>query len=189
MGNCRRHRRCHSLQAVLQSKPVPPSTSTAPKHVEQTAVHAFREPFPAQRGTYSKQQLLRAAYYTEAVKLNYGFTNTLKQAPLTRKVKEGFEIPKFYRDAGNFTNPQWHVAEKKEMRGVLESESWQEIEQSLVAADMRKKALRAHHIYGIIRSTDAKTASSSTDDDSTKVRIQKRTVQQSHKRCSGYTSL
>ena len=30
-----------------QSKPVPSSTSTAPKHVEQTALHAFRESFPA----------------------------------------------------------------------------------------------------------------------------------------------
>ena len=42
------------------------------------------------------------------------------------------------------------------MRGVLDNESWQQIEQSLVTGDMRKKALRAHLIYDTRRSMDAK---------------------------------
>ena len=42
------------------------------------------------------------------------------------------------------------------MKGVLDSESWQQIEQSLVTDDMREKAQRAHHIYDIKRSIDAK---------------------------------
>ena len=42
------------------------------------------------------------------------------------------------------------------MRGILDSESWQEIDQSLVTLDMKKKALRAHHIYDLKRSMDAK---------------------------------
>ena len=71
-------------------------------------------------------------------------------------MKEGTEIPKTYRDAGNFTNPQWHAAERKEMIGILDHETWQEIEQSLVTAEMRKKALRAHHAYDLKRSMDAK---------------------------------
>ena len=86
----------------------------------------------------------------------HGFTNEIKQAPLTRKVKEGTEIPKAYGDAGKFTNPQWHAAERKEMTGILDHESWQEIEQSLATAEMRKKALRAHHFYDLKRSMDAK---------------------------------
>ena len=71
-------------------------------------------------------------------------------------MKEGIEIPKSYRDAGNFTTPQWNAAEAKEMKGILDSESWQEINQSLVTLDMKKKALRAHHIYDLKRSMDAK---------------------------------
>ena len=42
------------------------------------------------------------------------------------------------------------------MQGILDHESWQEIKQPLVTADMRKKALRAHHIYDLKRSMDAK---------------------------------
>ena len=42
------------------------------------------------------------------------------------------------------------------MKGILDSESWQEIDQSLVTLDMKKKALRAHHIYDLKRSMDAK---------------------------------
>ena len=41
---------------------------------------------------------------------------------------------------------------EKEMKGILDSESWQEIDQSLVTLDMKKKALRAHHIYDLKRS-------------------------------------
>ena len=95
------------------------------------------------------QQLLLAADYTNKIKIAPGFTNTIKQAPLTRKVKEGIEIPKSDRDAGNFANPQWHAVEQKEMCGILDHESWQEVDQPLVTADMRKKTLRAHHIYMI----------------------------------------
>ena len=69
-------------------------------------------------------------------------TNELKQAPLTIKVKEGIEIPKSYRDAGNFTNPQWHAVERKELLGILDHESWQEIEQSLVTADMEEESIK-----------------------------------------------
>ena len=71
-------------------------------------------------------------------------------------MKEGTEIPKAYGDAGKFTNSQWHAAERKEMTGILDHESRQEIEQSLATAEMRKKALRAHHFYDLKkRSTDA----------------------------------
>ena len=101
------------------------------------------------------KQLQTAADFTQMVKRELG-DSLLKQAPLTRKVKEGIEIPKSYRDAGNFVTPQWHAAEKKEIKGVLDSESWQEIGQSLVTMDMKKKALRAHHIYDLKRSMDAK---------------------------------
>ena len=93
------------MKQLFQPKKTPASTSTAPKYVEQTAVHAFRESFPARRGTYFVQQLLLAADYTDSKKKAHGFFNELKQAPLTTKAKERNEIPKSYRDAGNFTNP------------------------------------------------------------------------------------
>ena len=70
------------------------------------------------------KQLQAAAAFTEMIKREV-HSPIVKQAPLTRKVKEGIEIPKSYRDAGNFITPQWHAAEKKEMKGVLDSESWQ----------------------------------------------------------------
>ena len=40
--------------------------------------------------------------------------------------------------------------------GILGHESWQEIKQFLVTADMRKKALRAHHIYDLKQPMGAK---------------------------------
>ena len=90
------------------------------------------------------KQLQTAANFTQVVKRDLR-SSLLKQTPLTRKVKEGIKIPKSYWDAGNFVTPQWHTAEKKEMKGVLDSESWQEIEQSLVTPDMNPCASHLRH--------------------------------------------
>ena len=69
------------------------------------------------------KQLQAAADFTEMIKREL-HSPIVKQAPLTRKVKEGIEIPKSYRDAGNFTTPQWHAAEQKEMKLPTLTAAW-----------------------------------------------------------------
>ena len=116
------HRQLSSF-ATCGPRPTLSPNSCAPKHVAQTAVHAFGAFFSARRGTCTVKKLQTAADFTEMAKRELR-SSILKQAPLTRKVKEGIEIPKSYRDAGNFVTPQWHAAEKRKMKGILDSESW-----------------------------------------------------------------
>ncbi len=48
------------------------------------------------------------------------------------------------------------TAEDKEKDGILEFQTWRRLNQATVTPDMRKKALRAHHLYGIKRDGSAK---------------------------------
>jgi hypothetical protein len=71
------------------------------------------------------------------------------------KHPEGQTTPKSYKQAGN-REPQWFSAEDKEKDGILEFQTWRRLNQATVTPDMRKKALRAHHLYGIKRDGSAK---------------------------------
>jgi hypothetical protein len=59
--------------------------------------------------------------------------------------------PTSYRKAGNSEQTQWFHAEDKERDGILESETWIRLPQEAITPAIRKKALRAHHIYDIKR--------------------------------------
>ncbi len=52
--------------------------------------------------------------------------------------------------------PQWFRAEEKEKQGFLESTAWEQINPSEVTPEIRKRALRCHHIYDIKRDSSAK---------------------------------
>ena len=66
---------------------------------------------------YSVQQLLLAAEYTDSVKTAHGFTNEVKQAPLTRKVKRGIEIPKILSGRWQLHQPAMACGEEKGNEG------------------------------------------------------------------------
>ena len=64
--------------------------------------------------------------------------------------------PTSYKKAGNSPYPQWFRAEEKEKQGFLEFTAWEQITPSEVTPEIRKRALRCHHIYDIKRDSSAK---------------------------------
>jgi hypothetical protein len=64
--------------------------------------------------------------------------------------------PTSYRKAGNSEQTQRFHAEDKERDGILEFETWIRLPQDAITPAMRKKALRAHHLYDIQRDMSAK---------------------------------
>jgi hypothetical protein len=64
--------------------------------------------------------------------------------------------PTSYRKAGNSEQTQWFHAEDKERDGILEFETWMRLPQNNITPEIRKKALRAHHLYDIKRDMSAK---------------------------------
>ncbi len=63
--------------------------------------------------------------------------------------------PKSYNDAKG-RESQWFEAFRKERDGMLKFNTWVKIPQHTVTSDMRKLALRAHHIYNVKRDGSAK---------------------------------
>jgi hypothetical protein len=63
--------------------------------------------------------------------------------------------PKSYNDAKT-RESQWFEAFRKERDGMLKFNTWIPIPQNTVTPDMRKLALRAHHIYNVKRDGSAK---------------------------------
>jgi hypothetical protein len=68
----------------------------------------------------------------------------------TRDVLYGEEVPRNMRDADNMDST-WFQSEDTETGSILDFETWERMDQSLVTPDIRKKALRAHRIYTIKR--------------------------------------
>ena len=89
-------------------------------------------------------------------------TNTLHK-PLDLALDSYYKLqpdqrkaPASYNKAGNQLNAQWFRAEDKERHGILEFNTWQRIPQRGIPHELRKRALRAHHIYSVKRNGDAK---------------------------------
>jgi hypothetical protein len=68
----------------------------------------------------------------------------------TRNMLHGEEVPRNTRDADNMDST-WFQSEDKETGGMLDFETWERMDQSLVTSAIRKKALRAHRVYTIKR--------------------------------------
>ena len=73
-----------------------------------------------------------------------------------RKTKHGITIPRSFNDALQSGDEQWFRAINKERGGILQFKTWEHIDQSTVTNDMRKRALRAHHIFDVKRSGQVK---------------------------------
>jgi hypothetical protein len=63
--------------------------------------------------------------------------------------------PTSYKQASN-REPQWFSAEDKEKDGIIEFTTWRRLNQATITPEMRRKALRAHHLYNIKREGTAK---------------------------------
>jgi hypothetical protein len=63
--------------------------------------------------------------------------------------------PTSYKQAGN-RETQWFSAEDKEKDEIIDFTTWRRLNQSTVTPEMRRKALRAHHLYNIKREGSAK---------------------------------
>jgi hypothetical protein len=63
--------------------------------------------------------------------------------------------PTSYKQAGN-RKPQWFSAEDKEKDGIIDFTTWRRLNQTTITPEMRRKALRAHHLYNIKREGSAK---------------------------------
>ncbi len=64
--------------------------------------------------------------------------------------------PTSFNKASNSPFPQWFQAEDKERNGMLEFQTWDYLNQKVGTHEMRKRALRCHHLYDIKRDLSAK---------------------------------
>ncbi len=64
--------------------------------------------------------------------------------------------PTSFKKAGNSTYTQWFQAEAEEKDGMLNFNTWTRLDQHSLTSDMRRKALRCHHLYDIKRDHSAK---------------------------------
>jgi hypothetical protein len=109
------------------------------------------------RQWYNRTNLMQA---TNSITLTRkGFINSL--AETSYKAITSYDVklpanatkPTSYKKAGNSPFPQWFRAEEKEKQGFLEFTAWEPIAPAQVTPEIRKRALRCHHIYDIKRDT------------------------------------
>ncbi len=93
-----------------------------------------------------------------------GFMNTLAESMFHELQPKSYNVqllnaqikaPKSFKDAQG-REQQWFEAFKKERDGMVRFNTWSRIPQKIVTPDMRKLALRAHHIYNVKRDGSAK---------------------------------
>jgi hypothetical protein len=91
-----------------------------------------------------------------------GYINTLAEESFKAihtynlKLPPNSTKPTSFKKAGNQTQPQWFRAEDKERDGFLEFDTWERLDQTNITPEIRKRALRCHHLYDIKRDQTAK---------------------------------
>ena len=112
------------------------------------------------RQWYNRTNLMQAA--NSIAPTRKGYINSLAEASYNTITKYDVQLPAYatkptsYKKAGNSPFPQWFRAEEKEKQGFLEFTAWEQIPPAEVTAEIRKRALRCHHIYDIKRDNSAK---------------------------------
>ena len=112
------------------------------------------------RQWYNRTHLQQAA--NSIVPTRKGYINSLAEE--TYKAIQNYDVklpshatkPTSYKKAGNSPFPQWFRAEEKEKQGFLEFTAWEKLDPSGITPEIRKRALRCHHIYDIKRDSSAK---------------------------------
>ncbi len=64
--------------------------------------------------------------------------------------------PTSFKKAANSPHAQWFAAEEKEKDGMLQFQTWDRLDQKQLTSDIRRRALRCHHLYDIKRDQSAK---------------------------------
>jgi hypothetical protein len=95
---------------------------------------------------------LRKGFINSSAETSY---NTIKNYDV--KLPAHASKPTSYKKAGNSPFRQWFRAEENEKQGFLEFTAWEPLTSSQVTPEIRKRALRSHHIYDIKRDSSAKT--------------------------------
>ena len=91
-----------------------------------------------------------------------GYINTLAEESFKAITQYNLKLPPnstkptSFKKAGNQPLPQWFRAEEKEREGFLEFDTWERLPQSAITPDIRRCALRCHHLYDIKRDQTAK---------------------------------
>ena len=80
---------------------------------------------------------------------------TIKKTYDVKLRDKNVKAPTSYNKAGNRESP-WFEAENKEKHGILQFQTWKRIPQHSITTEIRKKALRAHHMYTVKRGDIAK---------------------------------
>ncbi len=149
--------RCGHIKRVL--------TELLPKHPlnnykNKTTGEEEKSSVQEVRQWYNRTHIMLAA--NSITPTRKGFINTL--AETTYKTITTYDVklpahvskPTSYKKAGNSPFPQWFRAEEKEKQGFLEFTAWEPIKSSHITREIRKRALRCHHIYDIKRDSSAK---------------------------------
>ena len=112
------------------------------------------------RQWYNRTNLRQAANSIAATRK--GFINSLAETTYHTITNYDVKLPAHaskptsYKKAGNSTFPQWFRAEEKEKQGFLEFTAWEPLQPSQITPEIRRRALRCHHIYDIKRDSSAK---------------------------------
>jgi hypothetical protein len=91
-----------------------------------------------------------------------GYINTLAEESFKAITNYNLKLPPnstkptSFKKAGNQPLSQWFRAEAKERDGFLDFETWGRLPQADITSDIRKRALRCHHLYDIKRDQTAK---------------------------------
>jgi hypothetical protein len=112
------------------------------------------------RQWYNRTNLKQAA--NSIALTRKGFINSL--AETSYKAITNYDVklpanatkPTSYKKAENSPFPQWFRAEEKEKQGFMEFTAWEPLAPTQVTPEIRKRALRCHHIYDIKRDSSAK---------------------------------
>jgi hypothetical protein len=112
------------------------------------------------RQWYNRTHLMQAT--NSIIPTRKGFINTLAETSFKTITNYDVKLPAHaskptsYKKARNSPFPQWFRAEEKEKQGFIEFTAWEPLHLSQITPEIRKRALRCHHIYDIKRDSLAK---------------------------------
>jgi hypothetical protein len=127
-----------------------------------------KSPVQEVREWYNRTQLSQASTYliqaTNAiVPTRKGYINALAEEIYTTIKTYNVKLPDkhthkptSFKKASNLPVTQWFQAEEKEKDGMLKFKTWEYLNQKDITPEIRRKALRCHHIYDIKRDLSAK---------------------------------
>ena len=137
-------------------------TKNDTKEEEKSSVKEVREWYNQTQVQQAATHLVQASNQLAPPKK--GFINILAEQvyktiktydvklPTSKHVKK----PTSFKKAANSPYAQWFAAEEKEKDGMLQFQTWDRLDQQQLTSEIRRRALRCHHLYDIKRDQSAK---------------------------------